>query len=726
MEKRQKIARVKKKGTGLRFKLASFTIALVLLVVIMISAPLYIIMIDAQKETRLNGLYDRSKVLLEGIASGARAYMPRGDQGLLELGFLPAQTSALPEANYVTITGCVQGSIYNDHVLATNDPDILMKIDTAEFHPGVSRITDALSEKYGQISEELNNAARERVGDLSRSISDLTREERALTAAASDMRRLNDIQVTIRTLGVRLTAILSQVSAGIGSMPGYSIDSITKDGNRTFIFYKAVMYRQDTDDNYFRGLIRLEVSLETIIEAIDDERQTLLTTIIIVALAVIITGIISALVLSALIIRPIKKLLEHIEIIRDTEDKTKLEGVDIRIATKDEIAVLGDTINDMTHSLVKAASAARDLSIGKEIQKKFIPLEMDSHGNKQTTGLKQTDKLQFFGYYEGAKGVSGDYFDYKDLDGRYFAIIKCDVAGMGISAALIMIQVATMFLNYFKQWKPDEKGMRIEEAVYQINDFIETLGFKGRFAAFTLCLLDSETGVVRFCNAGDNIVRLYDASEGKVKKITLPEAPAAGALPNCMIESTGGYSVQTLTLDHGDILLLYTDGIEEAKRKFRGGGFKEITCAEGPAGTPHGNHLCGQADEEMTSERVEEIVNAVMARKEYIMHKYHNPEGGAELKFDFASCQGQVEDVIMGMVSAEKMFRCYKKPGAGEDSRVLVDKKVDAFLKNHFLQYEHYCAHTKEFPENAAYMYYTGVNEDEQYDDLTILGIKRR
>jgi hypothetical protein len=268
--------------------------------------------------------------------------------------------------------------------------------------------------------------------------------------------------------------------------------------------------------------------------------------------------------------------------------------------------------------------------------------------------------------------------------------------------------------------------MHIEEVVYQINEFIETLAFKGRFAAFTLCLFDSETGTARFCNAGDNIVHLYDASEGRVKTITLPQSPATGVLPNFMIESTGGYSVQTVMVDHGDILLLYTDGIEEAKRKFRSSSFKEITCTEGPADMPHENHQSGQADEEMTPERVEAIINAVMAREVYTLKKYHNPEGDTELQFDFSTCEGKVEEVIMAMVSVEKMFRCYKNPEASEDARVLVDKKVDDFLKNHFLQYRRYCIHTKEYPDNEAYMYYTHVNEDEQYDDLTILGIKRK
>jgi serine phosphatase RsbU (regulator of sigma subunit) len=728
-EKKKRLRKIKKRGGGLRLKLAAFTIILVLLVVVMVSTPLYFMMTRTQQETLLQSLWDRSTVLLEGLATNARTYLPSGN--VLELGFLPAQSAAIPEARYVTITGYGMGTtIYTDHVWATNDPDILEKIDTAEFQPGVSRIQDALSPRLEDISRELNEQARDEVQALSLSITELTQEGISIATRLdlASRQRLTDIQVTTQALERRLTESLTEIAREIGSEPAFPRENLTWNSSPDYILFKPVMFRQGSDNSYFRGLIRLEVSIDSIRAEIIRGQLDLLRVILIVALAAITIGTIGALILSSLIIRPIRKLVSHVERIRDTEDKAKLEGMDIAIRSRDEIAVLGNTINDMTHGLVKAALASQDLSIGKEIQKKFIPLELDREGNKLSSGYKDAKNAHFFGYYEGAKGVSGDYFDYQDLDGRYYAIIKCDVAGKGIPAALIMIQVATMFLNYFKQWKPTAKGMHIEEVVYQINDFIETLGFKGRFAAFTLCLFDSQTGIARFCNAGDNLIHLYDASGGRVKTVSLPETPATGVLPNFLVESKGGYTVQTMTIDPGDILLLYTDGIEEAKRKFRDAEFKEIVCTEGgaPNDTPHGNHVVGQGDEEMGPDRVEAIINAVMNRDVYTLRKYHNPEGDVELKFDFSDCDGKVEEVIMALVSVEKMFRCYKNPRAGEDSRVLVDKKIDEFLKKHFLQYRNYCSFTREHPANDAYMYYTHVNEDEQYDDLTILGIRRK
>jgi hypothetical protein len=52
--------------------------------------------------------------------------------------------------------------------------------------------------------------------------------------------------------------------------------------------------------------------------------------------------------------------------------------------------------------------------------------------------------------------------------------------------------------------------------------------------------------------------------------------------------------------------------------------------------------------------------------------------------------------------------------------------KIDRFLKDHFRQYRVYCSQTRESPASEGYMYYTHVKEDEQYDDLTILGIRRK
>ena len=368
--------------------------------------------------------------------------------------------------------------------------------------------------------------------------------------------------------------------------------------------------------------------------------------------------------------------------------------------TKNILYIESHVVSDMKKKLEKAAQTELSLSIGRELQKKFLPLETDNDGNSCNYGWKIGKKAIFFGYYEGAGGVSGDYFDYKDLDGRYYAIIKCDVAGKGVPAALLMVVVATMFNNYFKDWKRSLSGMRIEELVYHINDLIETLGFKGRFAAFTLCLFDSETGDLHFCNAGDNRIHVCDASDKLVKSITLPQTPAAGILTSNMVKSKCGYQVQTITLGQGDILLLFTDGIEDSK------------CCEG--------------SEEFGSYRVNDIINAVLNRRTYSLHASRNHGEDQDLSFDYSLCSGNAEDIIMALICAEKMFRCYRDSTVTKNDRVPVDKKVDAFLKKHFMQYQYYCSLASKNPDNNFYMYYNHLKEDTQYDDLAILGIERK
>jgi len=72
------------------------------------------------------------------------------------------------------------------------------------------------------------------------------------------------------------------------------------------------------------------------------------------------------------------------------------------------------------------------------------------------------------------------------------------------------------------------------------------------------------------------------------------------------------------------------------------------------------------------------------------------------------------------------MFRCYRDSGTAAGDGVLIEKKADAFLRAHFSQYSEYCSHTRECHENSSYIYYDYLKEDEQYDDLAILGIMRK
>ncbi len=728
--KKERISAMRRKGIGLRFKFTLFITVLVILVVLGVSFPLGLFVIETQRESLVEGLENQTKVLLESLVSGARN--PLRSQRRLEMGLLLRQKSAMADATFVTITG--PGNPVPepyDYVWVTDDPDIDAKIEGDQLFLEKSLMNDDISYRLRTLARDINAKADEQ-------LSALIEERKRLSPAALALSRKGDeeslqqlarLQDQITAIDQEITARLFEIGDIVQSDPEFTIENIVGE-NPNFTFFKPIVDQpvREGSNQFLRGAVRLGVSTERIVAAIRNSVRTLLIRAAIIAAIAIGIGIAGALLLATIIIQPIKRLVRGVELIRDTEDKEKLKEHVIDVRTKDEISALADTVNQMTMGLVKAAVASKDLTVGKEVQKMFIPLEKDSSGNKGTTGKEETDKVEFFGYYEGAKGVSGDYFDFKKLDEKHYAIIKCDVAGKGVPASLIMVEVATIFLNYFRNWSLKKDGIHLDQLVYSINDLLEERGFKGRFAALIVVIFNVETGAVYMCNAGDNLVHMYDKKKEQMWTKTLPEAPASGVFPSMLVEMQSGFKQVPHQLDHGDAMYLFTDGIEEAQRRFRDDTFSYITCQEPELeeGEPHGNHVKGSEFEELGIPRIQEIVNAVFRKKEYRLVKYHNPVPDETLVFNFAECESTVEDAVMAMVSVEKVFRLYRDPAATGDDRIHIDRKIDQFLKGHFLQYDLFFNHPLEQKEEGEYVVYTHLKEDEQFDDLTILGILRK
>ncbi len=729
-EKKKKSEALKRKGLSLRVRLAGFSVALVVTIIILVSMPLGIIMTRIQDKTLSSGLHDRVIVLLDSLATGTKAYLPTQD--VLQLSYLPDQKSALPEAKYATITGMPSdGSDTSlDYVWASNDARVTNELTNSGNKIGLFKLNDPEVKEILKKIEKLNDEAVEQIGNISQTISELNVEGSALALNSDEesIRRLEEIEIITTELNTRLNTILAKLSSeGTGSYPAYNSEFVDK-SNTKYLFYKPVLYRQGNDSNYVRGIILVEVSTESLVEASYKAMITIVLTALVIALIAIVIGIIGSLILATVIIKPIITLSTHVAMIRDTEDKETLEGRELILHRSDEIGLLGDTVNDMTRGLVEAARISKNLVVGKDIQTKFIPLQVDKNGQTLTTGSLKANGADFFSYYAGANELSGDYFDYKKLDDTHYAVIKCDVSGHGVPAALIMVQVATLFLDNFRDWNVHNpyQGMNIAPVVSKINDLLESRGFKDRFAAFTLCILDTESGEAWFCNAGDNMLHIYDSETRKKKILTLQQTPAAGMFNTEFIDMKGGYKVSKILLKKNDVLFLYTDGIEESRRKFRDSNYQVIECNEAvEQGQMHGNHQPGETSEELSPERVNQIIEAVFAKSVYNLYKYHNPVADEKLTFDFSNCAGTEEEAVMALVSIEKVFRMYRPNERNGTEKVRVDRKIDTFLRQHFVQYGNYCGLKDDPDKESPYLYYNGVCEDPQYDDLTCVAIKK-
>ena len=729
VEKKERLAQMKKIGMGLRAKFVLLITLLVIIVVLMVSTPLGYFMITTQQRNLAQGLLQQTQVLMDSLATGSRTYLP--DKNIIELGALPELRVAMSEAQFVTISGYGSADDKNyDYVWASDDPQILKKIDTETLNPGFSRIRDDITAKVPAIKESIDSRATKEVSGLSQELQKLGAQA-AVLATKDDPKSIKELaryQQEITALNKEVNAKLFDIGNVIGSVPTYDIAHLSRTID-SYTFYKPIVYRSNQDSLYFRGMIRMGVSTEPILKEMKSSQRTLLITAGVVALIAIGLGVLGALLLAYLTVIPINRLVRGVEIIRDTEDKEKLKDHVIDVKTRDELSRLAETVNEMTRGLVAAAAANKDLVLGKDTQKMFTPLEQDPVTNRKlTTAREMSDGAEFFGYYEGAKGVSGDYFDYRKLDERHYAIIECDVAGKGVPASLIMVEVATIFIDYFRNWDLAREGIHLERLVYRINDLVEERGFKGRFAALLVVIFDSATGDCYFCNAGYKYVHLFDSRQGRMVEITLPNAPAAGVFPSSLIGMQAGFKQVRQRLSPGDCLLLFTDGVEEAKRYFRDQSYAIVTCDEPglKSGELHGSHPVGSDNEEFGIPRIHGIIDAVMARGRFDLRKYHNAMPDETLSFDFSQCGGTVEEAVLGMVSAERLFRLYPDPSAGPDDRVMVDRKIADFLRSHFVQYGLYFREPTPHPTLPEYVYFSHLKEDEQYDDLTILGVRKR
>jgi serine phosphatase RsbU (regulator of sigma subunit) len=742
-EAERKLKAMHRRGLGLRVKFSFLVSVLAILIVAGLTVALGAQMIGREQRVLADELLKRSHLLLDSAATRAAASLLDAERGFAIVAGIPSSTGAMgKEALHLTITGPGVPPSANpldlDYLWATNDPSW----PEGSYRSGRLPLDDKLLArgKVIGIVGELNKAAaedtkmqqllnttrlrqEERARLLQISLSTGTPEDKAAYEEAE--KKVADTQAEGRR---RINELARDEKKGrAGSIPE---DFDPRNLKPEYLLYRPVV-DFILDGKFTIGMVRLKISTEKIDGDIRAARQGLVRTTLIISLAAIAASIVGAIILAGILIRPLKKLAAGVAQIRDTEDKSKLE--DIVIRSRDEIGTLSDAVNEMTRGLKQAAIDKAELLVGKGVQKKFLPLEQEPGGEKGSTGGWKTDRIEIYGYYEGAKGVSGDYFDFQPLDDRHCAVINCDVAGKGVPAAMIMVEVATLFLGWCRDWKSTSVGRgsdgrrRLDALVYTINDMLEERGFTGRFAALTIALFDLDTGTLDVCTAGNNVLHVYDADRGSIVRHPLPETPAAGVFPSPIVEGKSGYPQVRLPLDRGDALFLFTDGFEESKRSFRTYAGDIVPCLEPGLidGDLHlGTHKRGERDEEFGIPRITDAVNAVFHRGTYRLERHHTVSR-EDLEFDFGSCTGTVKEAVLALVCVEKVFRIYRDALTGPDHRVHLEKKVDDFLRSHFRQYGLVFDRSVEDGTQGGSIAFSHLKEDPQYDDLTLLVVRR-
>ena len=183
-----------------------------------------------------------------------------------------------------------------------------------------------------------------------------------------------------------------------------------------------------------------------------------------------------------------------------------------------------------------------ELEIAKGIQRNLLPKEIPKLENFEISAVSISSKQ-----------VGGDYYDIiKAEDGRYFIGIG-DVSGKGVPASLLMANLQAFLKSITKQ------GYDIAASTRIINDLVSENTTDGRFITFFWLLLNDQTKEITYVNAGHNPPLLI-----RDKKITYLEK---GGMLLGVMKTFIPYESETIQLQKGDILILFTDGVTEAKNK---------------------------------------------------------------------------------------------------------------------------------------------------------------
>ena len=184
------------------------------------------------------------------------------------------------------------------------------------------------------------------------------------------------------------------------------------------------------------------------------------------------------------------------------------------------------------------ARIAGELEVARKIQREMLPTRFPSF---------------VYGSLEPAREVGGDLFDFFVRDGKLFFCIG-DVSGKGVPSAMLMSVIHSLFrMASQKQESPARILQALNIELCRNND-------SNMFVTFFVGCLDLYTGQVRYSNAGhDKPFLLSD-------DITL--LPTQANLPLGVFADTS-FGEQALTMSPGSILLLYTDGLTEAKNPER-------------------------------------------------------------------------------------------------------------------------------------------------------------
>jgi len=266
------------------------------------------------------------------------------------------------------------------------------------------------------------------------------------------------------------------------------------------------------------------------------------------SLIILISGCIGVFVLVYTTMSPFRKLSHWVKALGRGEAQDVME-----FDNSDEVGEIAQAFNDITEkfrktqeNLAEQERLQKEVQVAQDIQQTLLP-----------TSFPDIEGYEIGTYYEAAKEVGGDYFDFVEIDNDTLGIVVADVSGKGVPGSLVMTMIRTAL-------RTEARGNKnAADVLAKVNSFVMKDMKRGMFVTIFYVILDSKTRSINYASAGHNPMILYRGSTKKSYYLNPKGFPIGIKLPD---DSLFYKTIEsdTLHLRPEDSLIVYTDGITEA------------------------------------------------------------------------------------------------------------------------------------------------------------------
>ncbi|MEE1159062.1 MAG: SpoIIE family protein phosphatase [Atopobiaceae bacterium] len=267
-------------------------------------------------------------------------------------------------------------------------------------------------------------------------------------------------------------------------------------------------------------------------------------TSLIVMVLLIIVYILADRLLRGIVVEPINRTNQSLALITDGNlDVLATEAGSI------EFSMLSAGINTTVDALKRLIDEAKrrneqDLATARAIQEGALP--------KEFPAFPRVESVKLYASMNAAREVGGDFYDFFEVDDTRVGFLIADVSGKGIPGALFMMAAKNEIENRMLS------GMGLAEAVSTANVHLCANNEAGMFVTLWAATFDWTKGELTYVNAGHNFPLLRHGRGGNWEWLKKKCGLFLGTF------EIAKYRQETIDLQPGDELILYTDGVNEA------------------------------------------------------------------------------------------------------------------------------------------------------------------